>query len=321
LELRHLRYCIAVADGGGFTKAAARLNLAQQALSRQIADLERELGVRLFDRGPRGATLTPAGVAFVAEARAVLEQAGRAVDRARSEVSGGELRVAYSYLTTRHVSAMSEIIGVFHQEFPSISVQVEHLPTAAQPPALRAGTIDVGFCYLAEPEQDEFVSDLFLDDPVHGVILPATHPLASTPSMRLEDLAGLPMVVPPRALNPSLYDNHMSALAERGLHPELAFIRAIGMVGAAAVAEGSWQLVVDSAVEQMSEQPGVVYRRFDGPPLPLGLWIRHRPNEPSPLVERFVLSCLEARARFGGAAPVAEADPSESDRPPTTVVP
>jgi DNA-binding transcriptional LysR family regulator len=317
LELRHLRYCIAVADGGGFTKAAARLNLAQQALSRQIADLERELGVRLFDRGPRGATLTPAGLAFVAEARVVLEQASRAVDRARAEISGGEIHVAYSYLTAPHLSAMSEIIGVFHQAFPGISVQVEHLPTAAHAAALRAGTIDVGFCYLAEPERDEFASDLFLEDGVAGLILPASHRLASSPTVQLADLAGLPMVVPPRELNPSTYDNHMAALLDRGLHPELAFIRAIGVVGAAAVAEGAWQLVVDSAIEQMAGQPGVVYRRFDGPPLPIGLWLRHRAPEPSPLVERFVLTCLESRARYTAVEPL-EGDDAlvGSDRPP-----
>jgi DNA-binding transcriptional LysR family regulator len=297
LELRHLRYCIAVADGGGFTKAAARLNLAQQALSRQIADLERELGVRLFDRGPRGATLTPAGLAFVAEARTVLEQATRAVDRARAEVSGGELHVAYSYLTAPHLSMMSELIGQFHEAFPVISVHVEHLPTAAQAPALRAGTIDVGFCYLPEPEHDEFASDLLTEDGVSGVILPEWHPLASTPTVRLADLAALPIVVPPRELNPSAYDNHMAALSDRGLRPELAFIRAIGVVGAAAVAQGAWQLVVDSAVEQMAGQPGVVYRPFEAPTLPLNLWVRHRPYENSPLVQRFVLTCLESRGR------------------------
>jgi hypothetical protein len=180
--------------------------------------------------------------------------------------------------------------------------------------------MDVGFCYLGEPEHDEMAGDLLMADGVSGVILPAWHHLASSPTVRLADLAALPMVAPPRELNPSVYDHHMTALSERGLRPELAFIRAIGMVGAAAVAKGCWQLVVDSAIEQMAGQPGVVYRRFEEPPLPLGLWIRHRPYESSPLVQRFVLSCLEWRDLEAAAAPLGLASPlAARDHPPSPV--
>lgn len=288
MELRHLRYCIAVAEEGSFTRAAKRLRLAQQAVSRQIADLERELGVKLFERGPRGAVLTPAGKAFVEGARGVLGETVRAVQRARAQSPSGLLRLAYSYLTPSHFALVGEAVARFHQALPDMAVTVRHLSTGAQTSALRDGGIDVAFGYLPSEETGEIVSDLLRDDPLIGVLLPARHPLAAQDPVWLRDLTSLPFVGLSRELNPVTYDSIMAGLAERGLTPEPANIEAVGAPAISLVAQGScWKLASQTMIEEANAEPGVVFRRFGDPPIPFGLWLRRARLGASPLGQQF----------------------------------
>ena len=294
MELRHLRYCIAVAEEGSFTRAAKRLRLAQQAVSRQIADLERELGVKLFERGPRGAVLTPAGKAFVDGARGALGETDRAVQRARAQSASGRLRLAYSYLTPSHFTLVGEALARFHHSLPDMAVTVRHLSTGAQTPALLDGGIDVAFGYLPSEETGEIVSDLLRDDPLIGVLLPTAHPLASQDPLWLRDLASLPFLGLSRELNPVTYDSVIAGLAERGLSPEPATIEAVGVPAVSLVAEGCcWKLASQTMIEEASAEPGVVFRRFADPPMPFGLWLRRARLSASPLVQQFAAVCAE----------------------------
>jgi DNA-binding transcriptional LysR family regulator len=293
LELRHLRYCIAVAEEGSFTRAAKRLRLAQQAVSRQIADLERELGVKLFERGARGAILTPAGNAFVEGARGALGETVRAVQRARAQSASGLLRLAYSYLTPSHYALVGEALARFHHSLPNMAVTLQHLSTGAQTQALRDGGIDVAFGYLPWEETGEIVSDLLRDDPLIGVLLPAAHPLASRDPLWLRDLASLPFLGLSRELNPVTYDSVIAGFAERGLTPEPANIEAVGAPAVSLVAEGScWKLASRTMIEEASGEPGVVFRQFSDPPLPFGLWLRHSRLSTSPLGQQFAAICV-----------------------------
>lgn len=294
MELRHLRYCIAVAEEGSFTRAARRLRLAQQAVSRQIADLERELGVKLFERGARGARLTPAGSVFVEDARGALGQTQRAAERARAQITEGKLCLAYSYLTPSHFTKVGETIARFHQSRPHLAVDVRHLSTGAQTPALKDGSIDVAFGYLPAAETGEIVSELFRDDPLVGVLLPASHPLAAREPLWLRDLSGLPLLMLARELNPVTYDSVMAALGDRGLSPELAIVQVVGVPAVSMVAQGCcWKLASVTMSEEAKDEPDVVFRRVADPPMPFGLWVRRRRHNASPLGGQFASLCRE----------------------------
>jgi DNA-binding transcriptional LysR family regulator len=255
--------------------------------------LERELGVKLFERGARGATLTAAGSVFVEDARGALGQTVRAAQRARAQNTSGKLCLAYSYLTPSHFTTVGETIARFHHSRP---VDVRHLSTGAQTFALKDGTIDVAFGYLPETDTGELVSELFRDDPMVGVLLPASHPLAAQEPLRLRDLSSLPLLMLAREQNPVAYDSVMAALAARELSPELAIVQVVGVPAVSMVAQGCcWKLASVTMSEEARNEPEVAFRRFADPALPFGLWIRRRRQTDSELGEQFTTLCREGR--------------------------
>ena len=137
VELRHLRYFVATADLLNLTKAAGRLRIAQPALSRQIRDLEEEIGTPLFERTQRGLTLTEPGAAFLPEARAILHNASEAIERARSVARGesGEIHIGYAPSPT--VEVLPQVLNAFHQIAPGIRVTLHDLSTQGELEGLR----------------------------------------------------------------------------------------------------------------------------------------------------------------------------------------
>ena len=131
MELRHLRYFVAVAEEHSFVRAARRLRVAQPALSKQIHDLETELGVTLFDRLPRGVRLTAGGQAFLAEARSTLEAAGRAVTVARSAAKNGacDLEFAHGELAV-YTPIIEDLLAAFRESHPEAQVRVSSMSDA-----------------------------------------------------------------------------------------------------------------------------------------------------------------------------------------------
>jgi DNA-binding transcriptional LysR family regulator len=289
MELRHLRYCITVAQTGSFSLAAARLGVAQQAVSRQIADLEWELGVKLFERGSRGTTLTPTGETFVREARGVLEQADRAASRARTQPGGTRLVIGYSHLSPQDLGEVGMAVADLHAVSPDVAVELRHIPTGAQVTALNRGEIDVAFGNLVSDDTDDTASEIFRGNAVAGVILPADHPFASRKILRLRDLAPWPMIAIVREVNPLAHDEAMTGLSDRGLVPNVAYIRAVGLSAIALVSSGyGWHLAPNSIKSQVASSANVVYRPFSDPVFPFGLCIRWDRAKSSPLVQRFV---------------------------------
>lgn len=137
VELRHLRYFVATAEMLNLTKAAARLRVAQPALSRQIRDLEEEIGTPLFERTQRGLTLTEPGTAFLPEARGILQKASEAVEHARSVARGesGEIHIGYAPSPT--VEILPRVLNAFHQLAPGIRVTLHDLSTQGEFDGLR----------------------------------------------------------------------------------------------------------------------------------------------------------------------------------------
>src|ERR1700716_1040409 len=148
MELRHLRYFVAVGDEEHYGRAAQRLRVAQPALSRQIQDLEEEIGFKLFDRMPRGVKISAAGKLFLEDARRILQQVSEATDRARRVARGksGTLRVGFAEKASWH-GVVPNSFRRFRKCTPDAELQLNPMASLEQLEAVRAGQIDAGFIY------------------------------------------------------------------------------------------------------------------------------------------------------------------------------
>ncbi|MEO3767657.1 LysR substrate-binding domain-containing protein [Streptomyces sp. B8F3] len=215
--LRHLRYFRAVAEERHFGRAAERLRIAQPSLSQRIRRLERELGVRLFDRGSQGTALTPAGRLVLAEADQVLAAADRlaaAVARIGSGAAG-TLRAA----VPPHLgpAAVAALITGYRARSPGGELELRELTTTAQARELAAGTLDAGVVRHPCPAPGLTFGPV-LHQPL-GVLLAAADPLAAVARLTAADLSGRALVLTPRADDPALYDEVLTACARHGCTP------------------------------------------------------------------------------------------------------
>src|SRR5215207_3521737 len=191
MELRHLRYFVAVAEELHFGRAAERLRIAQPPLSRQIRDLEREIGSALFERGSRGVELTPAGLAFLPEARLTLAQAERAQRTAQRAARGetGRLRVGFVEAAT-FSGILPDVLGFFRMHLPDIGLSLFEMDSLQQAEAFRDGRIDLGILHSPPADADRWLrAESVYSDPLVAA-LPHTHRLAGRARLALADLAG-----------------------------------------------------------------------------------------------------------------------------------
>lgn len=217
MELRHLKYFVALAEELHFGRAAARLRIAQPSLSKQIRQLEDEIGADLLDRtDARRIALTAAGARFLEGARATLERAERAVNDARHavDIEFGRLTVAFVPSILQAPEAR-RILRCFREVQRGVRVEVISLRTLEQWEALRSGRAQIGFLYHA-PDDPEIRADPLWR---HEILLavPAQHPLASAPQVTLEQAAGEPFVWFDRALSPAYHDVVRRAFETRAL--------------------------------------------------------------------------------------------------------
>lgn len=220
MELRHLRYFCAVAEWKGFNRAAEALHVSQSAISDQILDLERELGVTLLNRSRQRVSLTPVGEIFLEDARRVLADTEQAMDRVRRSSRGeiGSLRIAI--LVWGASSFLPGVIREFRQLHPGIRVSIKEMPPTAQSEALVRGSLDVGFTRpLQAPYLTQLRSETLYCDPFWAV-LPIDHPLARSP-LRLKDLANEPFILCERDISPALFDRIISMCEEAGFAPNV----------------------------------------------------------------------------------------------------
>jgi LysR family transcriptional regulator, hca operon transcriptional activator len=193
MELRHLRYFVAVAEAGSLTVAAQqKLHTTQPSLSRQIRDLEAEVGARLLTRSARGIELTPAGRAFLDHARSVLSQVEAAAEAARRVAHPAKPCFVLGFLTGHELTWMPEALWILRDELPNIDVTIssQYSPQLAE--ALLKGKVDAAFL-RREPGVPDLAFDLLVKEPL-VVVLPRDHRLAARKAIRPGDLAGEPFV-------------------------------------------------------------------------------------------------------------------------------
>src|SRR5947209_14584262 len=189
MELRHLRYFVAVAEAGSLTVAAARkLHTSQPSLSRQIRDLEEEVGAQLLTRGARGIELTPAGRAFADHARLVLSQVEAAAEAARRVAHPAKLCFAMGFLTGHELTWMPEALQILRDELPNIDVMISSQYSPQLANALSKGTVDAAFL-RRERGTSDLAFRLLVKEPLM-VILPSDHRLAALKAISPSDLGG-----------------------------------------------------------------------------------------------------------------------------------
>lgn len=219
-ELRHLVYFLEVARQLHFRRAAEILAVAQPALSRQIAQLERSLGTPLFLRTRRRVELTPAGRAFALRIEPILRSLSTSAEELQALASGqvGYLRVAFTGLAMATV--LPEILREFNRRYPGIRLELNESPTSAQLPALQSGELGCGFFHPDAPTPALRTRVLLREK--NGVLLPPNHPLAGAESLRLRDLADTSFVLFPRTHNPGFYDRILAACDQAGMRLRIA---------------------------------------------------------------------------------------------------
>jgi DNA-binding transcriptional LysR family regulator len=219
-ELRHLVYFREVARQLHFRRAAEALAVAQPALSRQISQLEKALGTALFLRSRRRVELTPAGRMLAREIEPLLQAFAGVPAQLRAVAEGrvGRVRVAFTGLAMATV--LPPILREFHRVHPGIRVELNESPTSAQLASLQAGEIGCGFFHPDAPTPALHVHTLLHER--NGVLLPADHPLARRPWLRLRELSATPFILFPRTHNPGFYDRVLAAFARAGVTPQVA---------------------------------------------------------------------------------------------------
>jgi DNA-binding transcriptional LysR family regulator len=194
MELRHLRYFLAVGEALNFTKAAAQLRIAQPALSRQVQDLEDEIGVDLLRRSPRGVSLTAEGKLFLEEVRELLKRAGESVEKVRALARGeyGELHVGYA--PSPSVEILPPALAAFQKAVPRVKVLLHDLSSDELIAGLRDGTLELAIMVQAGGEQTVGIQFEVLRTYPLCVALTAAHPFARLKSISLEKMAAEPLV-------------------------------------------------------------------------------------------------------------------------------
>ena len=261
MELRHLRYFVAVARERNFTRAAEVLHIAQPPLSRQIQQLEDELGIGLIERGSRPLRLSEAGRLFYEQAVQVLER----IDEIKTLVSrlhdADRGRFSIGFVASTLYGKLPEVIRSYRAARPNVEIALLELTSVEQIAALKEGRIDVGFGRI--PLDDPALERQLLRNEKLIAAVPANHPvLAKAKALRLEDLAVELLVVYPKAPRPSYADQVLSLFREAGLKPpgvqEVRELQtALGLVAAA-----MGVCLVPASVETL-RRDNVAYRRLE----------------------------------------------------------
>jgi len=293
MELRHLRYFIAVAEERSFSRAGTRLRVAQPSLSKQIRDLESELGTVLLERGPRGVHLTAAGRAFLVEARRTLDVASHAVASARGAAQGrgAPLRFAHGELSA-YGTDLENLLARFHDTNPDAQVEIFSNHDGEICHALRERSVDVGSIFVAEWPVQGFGAHRLIDASITGVLLPGSHPIAAQPTIQLAELSELTWLNSAPRRWPGFFPILETALRERGLVPERQVERPrdAPAMNVHIAAGDTWALTSETvAAPYRKKANGIVYRPFREPPIPCWLALVWLPPV-SALVDRLVQS-------------------------------
>lgn len=299
---RRLRLFLAVAEEGHVGRAAERLHMAQPPLSRHIQGLEDELGVALFVRTPKGMQLTEAGGVLADEARHLLALGEQAAERTRAAGQGVAGRLDVGLFGSGVLDVIPRLLARFHAQRPQVRIVLHSLTKAEQLQALRERRIAVGFNRLVPPEPDIAVESLLREPLV--VALPAGHPLAAAPAVRLRQLDGVPMILYPNlSLHGLAHEVRAAFQAERATLRVEQEVEDV-LTAIALVAAGFGAAVTTRSAANL-RLPGVVFRPLRSRSLrELELCCLWRRDDLSPVLAAFLASVRAGGGGSHGSDPV-----------------
>ena len=285
MELRQLQSFVVVAEELNVGRAAVRLHLTQPSLSRQIAALERDLGVELFARVKKRFVLTAAGTAFLDDARDLLRRADDAVLTAQRTQRGevGKLRLRFVQSAT--FEALPRLLGAFRTAYPEVVLDLETMTTINQTAALRDGRIDVGLLRFPYDEPG-LLSKVVSEDPLVAA-LPAKHPLAKRRRIGLKDLAADEFVLYTRASGPSVHDVIVGYCQAAGFTPRISQQGADVQTIVSLVAAGLGVSLLIAPTPPI-DPAAVVYRELSDDLPPWQLSVAWSPANRSPVLRQFL---------------------------------
>ena len=295
MDLRQMRYFVALAEERHFGRAAERLRMAQPPLTRQIRALEDELGAALFKRTPRGVELTDAGRVLLDEVPTVLALAARAKERARLAGQGLIGRLDVGVFGSGVLDVIPRMLSRFREARPDVRIELHNMTKAEQLEALRERRISVGFNRLVPDDPDIAVEQVLRERMV--VALPERHPLAARTRIGVRDLDGEPLILYPNVPLPGLAQEVIAALRREGVEPRIAQQVEDVLTAVALVASG-FGLCVTTASTTRLGLPGVAYRPFVSPHLrDIELACLYRRDNASPILVAFLAVVRAAGGR------------------------
>lgn len=303
MELRHLRYFIAVAEELHFTRAAERLHIGQPPLSHAIQVLEADVGAQLFERSKRWVRLTPAGLLFLADARNILAMADQAVETARRAQRGeaGELRIGFTS-STPFTPLFAAVINRYRQQFPLVTLRLQEMATSRQMEAIAQRNLDLGFIRppagvseLGDTAETLRFSTLRKDNLV--VVLPTTHALAVRKKIAIQELAAERFVMYPQTASVGIYPQIYSLCHAAGFVPHVAQEAGESSTIIGLVAAGCGVSILPNSFDRI-QMEGVCYRPLSDAGAGTALLLAQRKLEQTPLVDAFVALALGEAKRM-----------------------
>lgn len=298
MDLRHLKYFIAVAEELNIGRAALRLHISQPPLTRQIQQLEEELDVQLLIRTPRGVELTQAGEMFLEEARNIRSLVEQAIERTKRAGQGKLGRLDIGIFGTGILNTIPKLLQLFRDDHPDVRVVLHSMTKNEQIEALRQKRITVGFNRIMSPQTD-IACELIMREPLF-LAVHNSHPLSKNVSVSVKELSKHPLVLFPTGPRPNFVDLVLEICGHMGFIPEISQIVGDAVTGVALVAGGFGISVVPESVITF-KPPGIVYLPFDD-------WLTgkvdlsciYRKDDESPILQAFLIAVNKFREQHKG---------------------
>ena len=298
MELRHLRYFVAVAEELHFGRAAQRLGIVQPALSKQIVALERELGVILFIRSKRAVSITEPGLALYEEARKILQRVDHATETAKLTDAGAVGSLAVGFIGPAMWNILPPLIRKHRKRVPGLHFRLYEITSDAIVEQVRDGILDVGF--IRPFGHDEAVEIRTILREPFSIVVPENHPLAEKDVVDLADAASETFVLVSRTQSPGYFDQCLALCQSNGFSPLLIEEGNTGGAMFGMVAAGLGVTLVPEA-SSVVPWPGVVFRPLTKSEALADLAIAYRRDDQSPALVSFLESVEAVLDEFATA--------------------
>jgi DNA-binding transcriptional LysR family regulator len=301
IELRHLRYFVAVAEELHFSRAARRLHIAQPPLSQQIRKLEQYIGHSLFSRNSRTVMLTGAGETLLERARYLLKRLEEDFETVR-RVGRGEMgSLTVGFIGSAMLTALPALLGSYRRKYPQVELRLREMTTSRLIDAVRQGAVDIAFLRDAGPTEGLSVETVLAERFV--VALPEKHPLTKRDKFTLAALRREPLVLFPRELGPRAWDKTMELCESAGFRPKIVQEAPEWLTVLRLVSSGLGFSITPACVATI-KAPGAVCRELAHCPISTDIELAHRNDHLNPIIDAFLTAARKAfRNQIEGAKP------------------